>query len=175
MTFVSRSPTCLEHMRQLYSGLQVEIQPLYLHSDQITAKRLFSLMQLTAAAQMPLDGRSLLAKMRKINLEGSRFDNLKEQVAELNLNSVQSQIVQIALDTLDSFVDHDASDWNVTEYFRPGQLVLVDLSVVFMRCTYLTFLVCLDPTLTWIERRLAFSSSLSWSFSSSKPLPCPAK
>jgi hypothetical protein len=114
-------------MQQIYGDLPVKVRPLYLRPHQINAERLLSLMHLEENGQMPLYGHAIMTELRTMGVDDFSLNRLKEGIAKLGLNAAQQQMLQQRFNILESFVLQSDSDWSFSSYFKPGQLVLVDL------------------------------------------------
>lgn len=121
-------------IKRIYSNLpNVTVIPFKLHPRSLNVKTILTLMAVDESSEPPLYLAQVVKILREINVEtNGRFDYLlfKQRLALCNFNPSQTNMLQLRLDLLESFLDIDGNA--PQPQFRPGEVTIMDMSCPFV-------------------------------------------
>ncbi|KNF06529.1 hypothetical protein, variant 2 [Puccinia striiformis f. sp. tritici PST-78] len=121
------SPTCLETMRKIYKPLTgVKVMPFYLSTSNLNSSRMLTLMGFDDSVIMPLYLQRAMTILRTMGADRFNYNVFKKKMSKEPLNPAQECSYKMRIEMLDSYLTNQKSV-NVSSYFKPGHLVIVDL------------------------------------------------
>jgi len=121
------SPTCLETMRKIYKPLNgVKVMPFYLSTSNLNSSRMLRLMGFDDSEIMPLYLQRAMTILRTMGADKFNYDGFKKKMKQESLNAAQKSSYKMRIEMLDSYLTTNRSA-DVSSYFKPGHLVIVDL------------------------------------------------
>lgn len=121
-------------IHQIYRKLpNVTVLPFKLNPRTLTVKTILTLMAVDESTTVPLYLAQLTKILRDINVEnGGYFDYLafKRRLRQCEFNPVQTNMLQLRLDLLESFLDLNGNA--PQPQFRPGEVTIMDMSCPFV-------------------------------------------
>ncbi|KAJ7430794.1 hypothetical protein B0H11DRAFT_2134212 [Mycena galericulata] len=125
------SPSNVNRRRRAYASLdQVNVEPLYLSEQDLTADRMLAIMGCDNIEMMPLYMHTALLIIRNMGVDAFSYQEFKRRLDLEKLNFTQRAMIKLRLDLLDAFLRPGAPD--IESYFTAGGLVLVDLTDPFL-------------------------------------------
>ncbi|KAH7094195.1 hypothetical protein BKA62DRAFT_42724 [Auriculariales sp. MPI-PUGE-AT-0066] len=125
------SPSNIVRRKQAYAALpNVEVHPLYLSEQDLTAPRMLAIMGCDNLDTMPLYMHSALMIVRSIGSDAFKYQEFRKRLDAERLNPMQRAMCKLRLELLDAFLRPGSA--NLKSYFSPGQMVLVDLTDPFL-------------------------------------------
>ncbi|KAA1098105.1 hypothetical protein PGT21_028460 [Puccinia graminis f. sp. tritici] len=147
------SPTCLETMRRIYKPLKgVNVMPFYLSTSNLNSSRMLTLMGFDDSVIMPLYLQRAMTILRTMGADRFNYDTFKKKMSKEPLNPAQESSYKMRIEMLDSYLTGNRA-WDVSSYFKPGHLVIVDLRDPF---TNSSLVIALFEILVglFVERRM---------------------
>ncbi|KAA1084038.1 hypothetical protein PGT21_015066 [Puccinia graminis f. sp. tritici] len=121
------SPTCLETMRNIYKPLKgVNVMPFYLSTSNLNSSRMLTLMGFDESAIMPLYLQRAMTILRSMGADRFNYNAFKNKMSKEPLNPGQKSSYKMRIEMLDSYLTGKKSS-DVSSYFKPGHLIIVDL------------------------------------------------
>ncbi|PLW21300.1 hypothetical protein PCANC_05035 [Puccinia coronata f. sp. avenae] len=129
------SPTCLETMRKIYKPLRgVNVMPFYLSTSNLNSSRMLTLMGFDDSVIMPLYLQRAMTILRSMGADKFNYDTFKKKMKKETLNPAQESSYKMRIEMLDSYLT-DKRSADVSSYFKPAHLVIVDLRDPFTNST----------------------------------------
>ncbi|KIM21769.1 hypothetical protein M408DRAFT_29280 [Serendipita vermifera MAFF 305830] len=144
------SPSNLKTRRRIYSGLKyVRVEPLRIVEQDLNAARMLSMMGAENLENLPLYMQTLLSILREIGSDDFTYRAFQKRLKNPEFNRSQGAMLQLRLELLDSFLKGNGPD--VTSFFKPGRLVIIDISDPFIESTTaaMLFNICLGLFIEW--------------------------
>lgn len=144
------SPTSLQRRRKVYQNLpHVRVEALRIAEKELNASRMLCMMGADNLEQVPLYLHTALSILRDMSAENFIYQDFRKRLKEPRFNRNQNSMLQLRLDLLDSFLK--GSDADMSSYFKPGRLVIIDLSDPFVDGTTAAMLfdICLGLFIEW--------------------------
>ncbi|KAG8749489.1 hypothetical protein FRC14_001329 [Serendipita sp. 396] len=144
------SPSILQNRKRVYSGLKyVSVKALKIAEKDLNASRMLSMMDVDNLEAAPLYLHRALSILREMGSDGFNYGEFRKRLSEQEFNGSQSAMLRLRLDLLDSFLRGDGSD--LTSFFKPGRLIIIDLSDPFVDGTTAAMLfdICLGLFIEW--------------------------
>ncbi|KAG8831139.1 hypothetical protein FRC17_003588, partial [Serendipita sp. 399] len=144
------SPSNLRTRSKVYSGLKhVQVKALRIAEEDLNASRMLSMMGADNLETVPLYLHTALSILREMGSDAFNYRDFRKQLQEQEFNKSQSAMLQLRLDLLNSFLQGDGSD--LTSFFKPGRLIVVDLSDPFVDgiTAAMLFDICLGLFIEW--------------------------
>lgn len=144
------SPSNLKARKRVYSDLKfVQVEALRIAEADLNATRMLSMMGADNLETMPLYMHSILSILRETGSEGFKYQNFKKRLQGQEFNKAQGAMLQLRIALLDSFLQGKGPD--IKSFFKPGRLVIVDVSDPFVEPTTAAILfdICLGLFIEW--------------------------
>ncbi|KAG8816895.1 hypothetical protein FRC19_011719 [Serendipita sp. 401] len=144
------SPSNLQTRKRVYSGLKyVKVKALKIAEKDLNSSRMLSMMGADNLETVPLYLHRALSILREMGSDGFNYGEFRKRLSEQEFNGSQTAMLQLRLDLLDSFLCGDGS--NLTSFFKPGRLIVIDLSDPFVDGTTAAMLfdICLGLFIEW--------------------------
>ncbi|KAH7101569.1 hypothetical protein BKA62DRAFT_770583 [Auriculariales sp. MPI-PUGE-AT-0066] len=125
------SPSNITRRRQAYEALpNVQVKPLYLSEQDLTAPRMLAIMGCDSLETMPLYMHSALMIIRSIGSDAFTYQEFRQRLDAEDLNPMQRAMCKLRMDLLDAYLRPNSA--NLKSYFASGHMVLVDLTDPFL-------------------------------------------
>ncbi|KAG8782690.1 hypothetical protein FRC19_007403 [Serendipita sp. 401] len=144
------SPSNLQTRKRVYSSLKyVDVKALRIVENDLNASRMLSMMGADNLETVPLYLHRALSILREMGSDGFNYGEFRKRLSEQDFNGSQIAMLQLRFDLLDSFLCGDGSD--LTSFFKPGRLIVIDLSDPFVDGTTAAMLfdICLGLFIEW--------------------------
>ncbi|PVF92780.1 hypothetical protein CPB86DRAFT_716798 [Serendipita vermifera] len=144
------SPSNLNTRKKVYSNLKyVKVEALHISEKDLNASRMLCMMGADNLEQVPLYLHTALSILRDMGSDNFSYRAFRKRLDEEEFNKSQMAMLQLRLDLLDSFLKGDGED--ITYFFKPGRLVIIDLSDPFVNSTTAAMLfdICLGLFIEW--------------------------
>ncbi|KAG8794900.1 hypothetical protein FRC17_008216 [Serendipita sp. 399] len=138
------SPNNWEQRRGVYAHLEhVRVEPLRIAESDLNAPRMLSMMGVDGSEVIPLYLHRALSILRDTPSDTFTYKGFRHQLEREAFNTTQSNMLQIRLELLESFLRGIGPD--ISSFLRPGKLVIIDLSDPFVDGTTAAMLfdICL--------------------------------
>ncbi|KAG8841033.1 hypothetical protein FRB91_005426 [Serendipita sp. 411] len=143
-------PSNLQTRKRVYSGLKyVSVKALKIAEKDLNASRMLSMMGADNLEAAPLYLHRALSILREMGSDGFNYGEFRKRLSEQDFNGSQTAMLQLRFDLLDSFLRGEGSD--LTSFFKPGRLIIIDLSDPFVDGTTAAMLfdICLGLFIEW--------------------------
>ncbi|PVF91524.1 hypothetical protein CPB86DRAFT_770568 [Serendipita vermifera] len=144
------SPSNLNTRKKVYSNLEyVKVEALRISEKDLNASRMLCMMGADNLEQVPLYLHTALSILRDMGSDNFSYRAFRKRLDGEEFNKSQMAMLQLRLDLLDSFLKGDGED--ITHFFKPGRLVIIDLSDPFVDSTTAAMLfdICLGLFIEW--------------------------
>jgi hypothetical protein len=127
------SPSNFARISKLYLRLSnVQVTPFKLKPQDLDIDTMLILMNVNESEEPTLYMAQVTQILREMSTAGRPFDyqEFKLRLKQKQFNPMQSSMLQLRLDLLESFLDMNAS--HVESHFQPGEITIMDMSCPFV-------------------------------------------
>lgn len=127
------APSNFARISKLYLKLpNVSVIPFKIRSRDLDIDVMLTLMNVNASDETPLYMAQVMQILREMSTAGGAFDYraFKKQLKKKKFNPTQSNMLQMRLDLLESFLD--ITDSCPEPHFSPGEITIIDISCPFV-------------------------------------------
>ncbi|KAF8586234.1 hypothetical protein K439DRAFT_1387349 [Ramaria rubella] len=124
-------PGNIQTMTRVYAKLpEVRVKPLHFSLEDISGGRLLAMMKVDQGQQMPLYMECIMSILR--TMDTFSYDDFCRQLGEQKFSPTQKAMLDLRLKILDSCLKGGDDSNRVSNYFKKGELTIIDLSSPFM-------------------------------------------
>jgi hypothetical protein len=127
------SPSNFARISKLYLRLSnVQVTPFKLKPQELDIDTMLTLTNVNESEELTLYIAQVTQILREMSTAGRPFNyqEFKLRLKKKQLNPIQSSMLQLRLDLLESFLDMNAS--HVKSHFQPAEITIMDMSCPFV-------------------------------------------